>query len=445
MGKFVTVSIEGNEVKIIRSSKKWKTIHIDEKKGVTDREFSDYLERKKSTEFVVVCDFDEYFHDILLIPALKQKYINKVIESEIRKATEKTDFTFIHSILGDKIVDNKRMIEVFYYMVTDEAIRNVVKKFSDHGHIVKALYPAVFTAASLLDCKASKEVKMGMIIIGYKRVVFTTKNGVVNFVRDYNSLETTVSDFDIQNINMTLTYCSQNLRMNPLSVTFLGDLRGLSALKTKSAVPVVLPDMPDNIQCDGKSTCDYSLPCGALNVSSPANILSENFKKIYLLRRLLGWASLTFVMLSIIYLGMIFYLADNVFQTRNQIQSLVSELSGMEGDYAEYLNRRKTMGDVRPFVDFLNKPSIDIEALLVEMSAIELQYMRFDKISAQAEGDASFLISINGRGLLNTYSAFQSSFEKMVDGLEKINNVEVKNKVINHMDKTFLVQLHYGK
>lgn len=445
MSRFVTVSLEGNEVKIIHSSIKLGNIYIDKMETVADREFDDYLERENAEEYVVVYDFGEYFHDVILIPALKPKYIKKVVESEIRKATGKTDFTFVYSILGDRVVDNKKMIELFYYMVTDEAIRNVVERFYDHGKIVKALYPDVFTAAVLVDRKASKQIKMGVIIEGLRRIVFTTKNGIINYVRDYTSLEPTVSDFDVKNINMTLTYCKQNLRMDPLSVTFVGDLTGFSEVKTKPDVPVVQPEMPDNIKCEGEMSCGYALPCASLNASRAVSILSKKFKNIYVLRRLLEGASLTFVLLSVICLGLIFYIVDDVFQTRHDIRSAVSEFSGVQKEYGEYLDRQETMNDIMPFVDFLNRPSIDIGTLLVEMSGIKLQNLRLNEVNAEAEGDASFLVSISGMGLINTYSSFQASFDKLVDRLEKMNNVKLKNKVINHMDKTFLVQLYYGK
>lgn len=445
MGKIVIVSIEGSEVKIIHSSKKWKTIRIDKKENIKDSELADYLDREKAKEIIVVCDFDEYSHDVLILPALKQKYIKKVVESEIRKATGKTNFTFVYSILGDKVVDNKKMLEVFYYMVTDEAVRSVVERFYDHGKIVKALYPSVFTAASLLDYKNSNKIKMGMIVSGYKRIVFTSTNGIVNFVRDYKSIETSISDFDIQNVNATIEYCARNLRVNPTSVTFLGDLRGLYALESKPDIPVVAQDMPDNIKCSGKATCDYSIPCGGLNVTRRVSILSESFEKIYILRRLLEGASMTFVLIAVICLGMTLHLASDIYKIKNDIQSILLAPLGDEKNYEKKLNKQAAMKDIVTVVNFLNMPSIDIHALLVDMSAIELQHLRFDKITAQAEGDAAFLIAISGSGLKNTYSTYQSSFDKLVNRLEQMNNVKLREKVINHMQNTFLVKLYYGK
>lgn len=460
MGKLVTASLEGNEVKIIHSSTKldiihdkWKIIHIEKwdihhiykKEVVADREFNAYLDRDRAKEYVVVCDFDEYFHGIILVPALKPKFIKKVIESEIRKATGKTDFTFVHSILGDKVVDNKKMTEIFYYMVTNEAIGDIVERFYDNGKIVRALYPSLFAAALFINSKESQDVNMGVIFAENKRIVFTTKSGTVNFVRDYESMTSDITDFDIQNINMTLTYCMENLRIEPSSVTFLGNPKGVSTLMTESAVPIVPPDMPENIHCDGKVACDYSLACSALNISRTVSILSDKYKDIYLLRRIIEVASLTFIVLSVVYFGLLSYIANDVFQTKHEIESVVSGLSGVEKAYGEYSDRRETLKDIVLLVDFLNRPSIDIQPFLIDLSRIKLQQMRFDRVDVKAEGDTSFLISINGISLEGTYSTFQASFDKLVDGLEKMNNIELKDKTINHMDKTFQVQLHYGK
>ena len=445
MGKFVTACIQESEVKVVHGTTKWGAPTPINLETVPLGKFDNYLEKEKVSEFVVISDFEESFHNILLIPSLKKKYLRKVIESEIRKTSQQSDFTFIYTILGEKVVDNRKMLEIFYYMVTNETIRKVVERFYDNGKIVKALYPAVFTAASMLEQSNAGGIKMGVIVSGHKRIVFTTKNGAVNFIRDYESLEDSVSDFDVQNVNMTLNYCTQNLRMTPESVTFLGEIAGLSELKAVTDVPIVQPDMPDDLKCDCKTGCGYPVPCASFKPDRSFNILSGEFRNIYIFRRLMEAASLTFVMLSVVYLALIFYVGENVIDTRQQIQTAARGLAGTESDYAEYLERRETMSDILPFVDFMNKPSIDISRLLAGLSEVRVKDLRFAGIDARAVSDTAFLVSINGKGQAETYSSFQASFERLLAGLEEIENVELSNRVINHMDGTFSVQLRYGK
>lgn len=445
MGRAIIASIHNNEVKIVHTITKWNSRRVESLEKIPFGEFDDYLKREQVTEFTVVTDFDEAFHDIILVPPLKEKYLRKVVKSEIIKATGETDFTFIHSILDEKVVDNKKMLEVFYYMLRNESIHNVVERFYEHGKAVKALYPGVFSAAVLLDPGGTGGIKMGMVITGYKRIVFTTKNGYVNFIRDYDSLETSISDFDIQNINMTIDYFTKNMRMTPESVSFIGDLTGLSELKTEPLVPVVEVDLPDNIECECKGDCGYPVPCAFIHSAAVPSILSREFKGIYLLRRLMQVSSLMFIIVSVICLGLIFYLGGQAFDTKKELQAAAQEISGVESVYAEYQQRQEKLEELTSLAAFLNRTRADVSGLLTELSVIELRQLRFTGINAIAESDSSFLVTINGRGTADTYSDFQASFGGLVDGLEKIDNIELESSEVNHTDRAFTVRLRYGQ
>ncbi len=77
MNRFVSVSLEGNEVRIVHIQKHGKRATIRKTEIVPNTELEDYLKREKETEFVVVCDFRESFHDVISIPLLKPKYQKK--------------------------------------------------------------------------------------------------------------------------------------------------------------------------------------------------------------------------------------------------------------------------------------------------------------------------------------------------------------------------------
>ncbi|HDH05317.1 MAG TPA: hypothetical protein ENH01_06335 [Nitrospirae bacterium] len=218
MGKPVAVSFEGNEVKIVHALQRGGNIKIKGTEIIAVEEFDGYLKRSKDKDFIVTCDFKESYHDVLSVPLLKTGYLVKIIETEIRKTTGRKDFTFLYLPIGDRVINNRKMLDIFYFMVTDETIRDVVDMFYNCGKTVKALYPPVFAAASLLEPGAPGEADMGIIYTGNERTIFSTKNGAVNFIRNYDPHEAGFSDFDIENINMTINYCRQNLRTSPLSV-----------------------------------------------------------------------------------------------------------------------------------------------------------------------------------------------------------------------------------
>ena len=109
MSKTVAVSFEGDSVKIVHASLKGKALTVDKTEIISDDEFSYYLQKEKASNFIVTCDLRETYHDILSIPLLKTKYLEKIIESEIRKATGRKDLSFVYTLLGEKVADNRKM------------------------------------------------------------------------------------------------------------------------------------------------------------------------------------------------------------------------------------------------------------------------------------------------------------------------------------------------
>jgi hypothetical protein len=405
LGKAVVVSFEGNDVKIIHALRRRNSVRVERTEIIADEELDGYLQRERETEFTVICDFKESYHDVLVIPVLKPRYLEKIIEAEIRKATGKRDFTFVYSPLGERVINNRKMLEIFYFMVSNETIRKVMDRFYKHGKFVKALYPLVFTAAALLNSGSSTEANLNIIGTGKERIVFFTKNGALNFIRNYESSETDFTDFDIQNINMTINYCYQNLRAKPSSVMLLGELTELSPVHTQPIAPLAALYKAEKIQCTREIFDKFFLSIASLYVAKSVNILSNEFKKIRALRHFTVYASRVFILLAVLCLGSIFYEANDTLYNRKQMQSVVSNQSDMEAVYADYLKREEDL----------------------------------------SKDGSSFLVSVNGTGFADTYSSFQTLFDNMINKLEKLKNVEIEHKAFNLMDKSFKIEFYYSK
>ena len=218
MSKTVAVSFEGSDVRIVRASLKGGNLFVNSTQVIPDEEFDSFLEREKTSEFIVACEFKEAFHDVLTVPVLKAKYLHTFIEAEIRKVIGKREFSFIYSQLGKRVVENRNVLDVFYFAASNEEIQRIVDRFYTKGKMVKALYPSVFAAASLPGAAASDKPVMTVLSSGKERTVFFTKGAAIHFIRNYESIDEAFSVFDVQNINMTINYCFQQLRMNPSSI-----------------------------------------------------------------------------------------------------------------------------------------------------------------------------------------------------------------------------------
>jgi hypothetical protein len=443
LGKTVVVSFEGTTVKIVHALRKGKGVTIERVEEVPGEEFGSYLQREKATEFIVTREFFDASFDILRTPVLKGKYLDKYVESQIGKATNSTDVTFIYTVTGEQIVNNRKVLEVYYYMVKNSKLRDIVEIFHKHGKTVRALYPSVFAAASLLDPDASEESKMGIIGSGTRRVVFSTQKGAIQFIRSFESLEAGFTNYDIQNMDTTISYCIQNYGINPSSAMLIGKIAELSTADILPAVPLSSLRKSGNIHCTREVYNKYFIPIASLFAPRKANILNSEFKILYSVKNFMAHASRASVSLVALSLCFLLFKANGVMNKQNQIENASEAQSVAESIYAGYEERADVLNKIKTAVKFLNSPSSDLHRLLLDLTKISMEQVRIDSVDAKRLDGSSFLLSLRGEIPVHTYSAFQQSFNRLSGEVEDIKDIRVKKKTINLESKTFTIEVKY--
>ncbi|MBI5663808.1 MAG: hypothetical protein HZC49_01775 [Nitrospirae bacterium] len=444
MGKIVAVSFEGDRLKIVHATLNGRKVTVDSTDIIPDSDLDSYLKADKSAEYIVTCEFRRAYHGVLSTPAVKSGYMGKLIESKIRKSSGEKDFTFIYSILGERVVENRKEMEVFYYAVNNADLKAIAGRFYDNGKKVKAIYPSVFSAVALINPEGEGEGRMGVFGAGSERTIFLTKNGAVNFIRNYESHDKGLTDYDIQNINMTLTYCFQNLRMNPSSVLLMGDLSASQDIGALPSVPLSGLSMSGNIYCSREIYDEFVLPVGACLALGPSNILSREFKNINMLKTYIAYASMLFITLAVLCMGLIFNEANDIAGKKHLVDSAVKNMSDIESIFSEYAAREEEVNRYRPAVTFLNRPTPDIHKMLVSLGGTNAGNLIFDSIEARTDESNSLIVEINGTSHEETYSSLQSSLKDLVDALGKTKNMKVTNKSIDLAKYTFKIEMNYG-
>ncbi len=443
MSKTVAVSFEGNQVKIVHASLKGHNLSVDRTEVIPDSNLDAYLQGDKATEYIVTCEFKGAFYGVLTIPIVKSKYLGKLIESKIRKASGEKDFVFVYNLIGERVVENKKALEVFYYAVSNDGLKNVVGRFYDNGKTVKAIYPSVFSAVSLFGPGEEREGFMGVFGTGNERLVFLTKNGAINFIRNYESYEKGFTDYDIQNINMTLTYCFQSLRINPSSVLLMGDLSAAQDISTLPSSPLASLSMTNNIHCSRETYNDFILPVASFFAQGSSNILSREFKNTNLLKSYFAYASMIFVILAVLCMGFIFNEAKDSAAVKRSVESSVKDMADMKNIFSKYASKEEEIRQYRPAVDFLNRTAPDIHKLLVSLGGITARDLKFDSIDARANESNPLVVEISGTSFADTYSSLQTSLKDIIDALGKTENLEVTNRSIDLTNNTFKIEMNY--
>jgi hypothetical protein len=443
LGKTAAVSFEGDSVKIVHASLTGKSITVKKTETVPENEFNDYLRREKATEFIVTSEFRESYHDVITTPVVKEHFLKKIIESEIRKVLVQKEFSFIYTPIGEKVVENRKVMEVFYYAVPKDAVRNIAERFYENGKTVRALFPAVFSAASLIDSGMPGEANMGIFRAGNSRFAFFIKKGKVYFIRNYESLEAELSDFDVQNINMTTSYCFQNFRVNPSAVFLMGPLSESYRTGAVSTSPLACLSGPGYIHCRREIFSEFMLPLASFSTPGKLNILSREFREIYQLKNYMEYASRIFIILALICIGAASFELKDVAERKKQITLAKKNSRDIESVFAAYHAREQKINQYRPAVEFLNKPAPSIQRLFVLLGETEFREMTLSKIHALLRDDNNYSVILEGTASAATYTAMQDSLDHAAKELSKIGNIEVANHSAVLEDKTFTIELNY--
>jgi hypothetical protein len=441
LGKTVAVSFEESNIKVARGTFKGDAFFIDSTEIVEYYEFDDYLKREAASDVIVTYDFKEAYHGVLSVPILKPRLQVKIIESELRKITKLTEVSFVYEPISESVVENKKVQDIFYFAVSNEVIQDVVGKFYDFNKVVRAVYPSVFSAASLIESRSPEEANMGVISTGEEKIVFFTRKGAVYFFRNYESLDASLSDFDVQNINMTISYCSQNIHINPTSVMLLGKLSESVNVSTMPTTPLASLYKSDRIHCKGKTFNEFFLSIASFFAPKSSNILSNEFKQINVLQSYMAYASKVFIAVSILCMYFLFYEASDVLDNRDQLKAGLSGRSGFDQTYSEYMEKEDDLRNLKPVINFLNEPTADLHGFFIDLADIDINNLKFSSIEASSKERNAFSFSIHGVSSADSYSSLNDSFSEFIRQLKNINGVQVNNKAINLANKSFRVDM----
>jgi len=441
LGKTIAVSFEESNIKVARGTFKGDAFSVDSTEIVEYYEFDDYLKREAASEVIVTYDFKEAYHGVLSVPVLKPRLQNKIIESELRKITKLPEVSYVYEPISETVVENRKVQDIFYFAVSNEVIQDVVGKFYDFNKVVMAVYPSVFSAASLIESQSPEEANMGVISTGQEKIVFFTRKGAVYFFRNYESLDTSLTDFDVQNINMTISYCFQNIKINPTSVVLLGDLAESVNVSTTPTSPLASLYKSDRIHCKGKTFNEFFLPIASFFTPKSSNILSNEFKKINITKSYMAYASKVFVAALILCMAFLFYEVIDVLDKRDQLKAGLAGRSDFEKTYSEYMGKEADLRNIMPVINFLNEPSPDLHGFFIDLADIDINNLKFSLIEASSKEGNAFSFSIEGVSSAGSYSSLNNSFSEFISQLKSINGVQVNNQAINLANKSFRVDM----
>lgn len=163
-----------------------------------------------------------------------------------------------------------------------------------------------------------------------------------------------------------------------------------------------------------------------------------------MLKNYIAYASMLFIALAVLCMGLIFNEANDISGKRRLMESAVKNMTDIEGIFSEYAAMEEEINLYRPAVALLNKPAPDIHKLLVSLGEINAGDLKFDSIEARTDESNSLIVEVKGTSYAGTYSSLQASLKDLIDALGKTENLKITNKSIDLTQNTFKLELNYG-
>lgn len=442
MKNSVVVSFENQKIRVVYTYRKGRSHFIKDVLTLNDTQFGDFLRRDKTKEFIVVSNFKETYQNTIHVPVVKNKYLEKIIEIEIRKKCPYRDFSYIYHLSGEKIIENRKTLELFVFAVENAELLNLINRFTDMGKTVKAVYPDVFSLSSMI--RTDGKYALCVSGVGMNKNLFLINNRKMVFVREASSIEADMTDFDMRNVEMTINYCRQTLRINPSFVVLTGNLCQNFNVTHNTSVPVVCLLPPPDIRMDSRAILDDMTAISALSAGNDCDITPRDFKNVNFTISLLRYSTATLLclfILSVLYTTIVY---KSTLPAREEFQNSVKALPDIDRVIPSYEREMSRFNDYRSLIASLESSgkSPDILDLLKAFTRLKGDRVRLDTIEVSSN-EGVLHSRIKGTVLSENYAEAGTVYEKFMGSLEDIKNLTITKNLFELKDKKLFVEADY--
>ena len=447
MGQAISISFEGDKVKVIFATLKGRKLSVDDALVLPEEKFDSFLSEQKIRDFTVSVDFKSFYQDTIYIPPVRKGLVKPLIQSEIRKKNPIDKiFSLIYFKTGEKLKSGKKLNEYFVFYVDQKEIDELVETFLSKGKRIKALYPNMVSVLKILPVQQTPY--LCLYETGGKKNLFLINRGKVLFTRSTQSIGEGIIDFDIQNINMTVNHCRQTLRIDPEEILFVSRIKESAPTASETLLPITFMTRPEEINVDDERFFDFLIPISALGAGKTESIVNEEYRTFYNLTNLVQRSTAAFLILSVILGGLLGFHGFRYQSLNKELSSL--RLQGMELQPAleAYRLTLQELGKEKPLIDFANKihsePSVSM--LMKSLTGLQKSPMNIQRLEVNPKAMTSELeLKINGRiESENLYHA-QKALEKMTADLRLIKGIQEVDGNFSIQDKSFTIETSYKK
>jgi len=448
LNRRVVVSFEDNLIKVVfASSRRGKTV-VQKTLIFNDEGFDSFLKTAKLPNLTVICHFKRFYSDIISAPPARAAYLKKIVEIEIRKCfPELSSFSFFYTVLKEKTVEEKGLRDVFYFAVENSELGDIIERFNRYGKAIKYIYPDILTLSKVIQASDELSPKTVLCIATSEigKNLFLVKNGQLRFIRSTQSSGRDIHDLDVDNINMTISYCQQKLRLNPQQVILMNALKEEETGHLKTIVPVVTISYPSNILVSEETLQNFITPLSAVIFEQHLkndNLLPQKYRMLYIQKRMAAYSTILVLLFSFIGLSCLLINLREISALKGNINLLRKDLTGIESIVSAYEKDSEKLQQLTPLINLINEArSIpDIQKTLVALKFLPMENTDIQSIQINNKKD-SLQIQISGSITAKNFGEMHKIFQKIVSSFDQVPGMAVGSKNIDIKNSHFQIDI----
>lgn len=416
-------------------------------------ELDGYLSACRENTCVVCCNPALFHQDIVHLPPATVKFYDNLVRAEVMKShPELTAFTLFYRTVGETTSDGVLYNKIAAFSYEDDSLSDFISLFSRRGKVISRLYAAPYPIFRLAASTCADDPARARIFIAPlsgEKLILLSENAELEFIRKIPSTDAALLPADSQNINMTVDYCFQSLRVRPSEAVII-DPHEQSAepanhltLPHRNALPPALAGLPHD------TVRDYLAPLAAAlhYAESPADgdILPSDYCVFTRNRRILAAATIVMIALILLLAGVILTERMALSDLKAGIAVLRTQL-GKSGEEMAAFRKvdDETKALSRP-IEYLNKISTALNpgTALASLTLTGSNDYSIKGISLQ-KGEGFIGVRIEGYIASSGYSETQTIYEGVVERVRKIPGYSVTSGSVDVKQKTFSIEARYS-
>ncbi|MDD2272711.1 MAG: hypothetical protein PHP95_10155 [Desulfuromonadaceae bacterium] len=401
-------------------------------------DFGNFLAADRSTDYQIIVDATEAQYDIITIPPVEPKLVTRIAQIEFRRLyPEYPPFTASYRPIDEVTQDGKTLRRVACCMVSKEYLDYILEPFIRHNKSVSLISTLPTALAQLVDTTPETHDRPHLYAYdgNHQKCIFLLEKGCVTMVRFVPSAGAGWGEADILNVNMTLDYCFQTLRVKPAKTIAL------------NGAPLQPPLTPLTPKCNVAASDDLHqeyLPHLAVMTSagmSKEDLRPQNYITALKYQNLLRGAvwvfsigALAASLLGIFFLFSILSLQSEIDSSRQREHAIPALLSSYNA-----LQQERNL--VEPNITTMNRlqSGQTLPELLAVIPELSQKSVRVNSLKTDKTGGAITLI-LSGTITENTFAAAQSRFEEILQSLSKLQGFTISSQQFEQLSKTFTIE-----